>query len=73
MAKIPLKAARVAAGLTQQELAEKMGMSRSSIVKIENGELAVRPVFLYAFCQIPGFKEDDILLLGSLSKVDKDC
>lgn len=70
MAKIPLKAARVAAGLTQGELAEKLGMNRTTIVKIENGDLAVRPVFLYAFCQVTGFKEDDILLPESALKVD---
>lgn len=70
MAKIPLKAARVAAGLTQGELAEKLGMNRTTIVKIENGDLAVRPVFLYAFCQVTGFKEDDILLPESSLKVD---
>lgn len=62
LAKIPLKAARVAAGMTQEELAEKIGVSRSSVIKWESGETKIRPVNLYAFCAATGFTEDDILL-----------
>lgn len=62
MAKIPLKAARVAAGYTQSELAEKIGVSRDSIIKWESGKTKIRPVNLYAFCAATGFTEDDILL-----------
>ena len=47
MAKIPFNAARVAAGLTQQELAEKR---------------EIRTPYLYLFCTITGFTEDDIIL-----------
>ena len=36
--KITLKAARVNAGLTQKELAEKIGKSETTIVKWENGQ-----------------------------------
>lgn len=62
MAKIPMNAARVAAGFTQEELAKKLGVSRTTVLHIENGKTEVKPVYLYAFCQVTGFSEDDILL-----------
>jgi transcriptional regulator with XRE-family HTH domain len=62
MAKIPFNAARVAAGLTQQELAEKMGVSRSTVNDWENGKREIRTPYLYLFCTITGFTEDDIIL-----------
>lgn len=62
MVKLTMEAARVNAGLTQAELAEKMGISRATVNNIENGKMEVRPVYLYAFCHIVGVSEDDILL-----------
>ncbi len=62
MVKLTMEAARVNAGLTQQELADKMGVSRSTVINIENGYTEVRPVYLYAFCHVIGLSEDDILL-----------
>ncbi|MDO4648985.1 MAG: helix-turn-helix transcriptional regulator [Eubacteriales bacterium] len=62
MAKIPVKAARVAAGLTQESLAEKLGVSRATIIALESGETEFKPLYLYAFCHVTGFSEDDILL-----------
>lgn len=62
MAKITMAAARVNAGLTQDELANKMGVSRATVVNIENGKTEVRPVYLFAFCHVVGLTEDDILL-----------
>lgn len=62
LAKIPLRAARVAAGFTQAGLAEKIGVSRESIVNWETGKTKIRPVNLYAICNATGFTEDDILL-----------
>ena len=62
MVKITMEAARVNAGLTQQELADKMGVSRSTVINVENGYTEVRPVYLYAFCHVVGVSEGDILL-----------
>ena len=62
MVKLTMEAARVNAGLTQEKLAEKMGISRATVNSIENGKMEVRPVYLYAFCHIVGVSEDDILL-----------
>ena len=62
MVKITMEAARVNAGLTQQELADKMGVSRSTVINVENGYTEVKPIYLYAFCHVIGLSEDDILL-----------
>ncbi len=62
MAKITLAAARVNSGLTQEQLAEKLGVSRVSVIQWETGKKEIKPAYLYAFCHITGFSEDDILL-----------
>lgn len=62
MAKITLEAARVNTKLTQAQLAEKMGVSRQSVIDWENGKREMRTPYLYLFCQITGFSADDILL-----------
>ena len=62
MAKIPLAAARKAANLTQEQLADKMGVSRQTVVDWESGKREMRTAYFYMFCGITGFSEDDILL-----------
>ena len=62
MPKITMKAARVSAGLTQEEIAEKMGVSRSTVIDWENGKRQIKPAYLFLFCKITGFAEDDIIL-----------
>ena len=60
--KIPMNAARVAAGLTQEELADKMGVSRSTVIDWESGKREIKTAYFYMFCKLTGFTEDDILL-----------
>jgi len=62
MAKIPLNAARVAAGYTQEQLADRMDVSRQTVIDWENGKREMKTAYFYMFCQITGFSEDDILL-----------
>ena len=62
MAQITLEAARVNAHLTQAQLAEKMGVSRQSVIDWENGNREMKTVYLYAFCHVTGFAPEDILL-----------
>lgn len=63
MARITMEAARVNAGLTQDKIAAKMGISRSFYNNIETGKVTeIKPVYIYAFCQITGFSPDDIIL-----------
>jgi len=62
MAKITMEAARVNAGLTQAALAEKMGVSRATVIDWESGKREIKTAYLYMFCRLTGFSEDDILL-----------
>lgn len=62
MAKITMEAARVNAKLTQEQLAEKMNVSRSSIISWENGKREIKTAYVHLFCEIVGMSEDDILL-----------
>ncbi len=72
MAKITLKAARVNAGLSQDGLAEKLGVSRKMITDWELGKAEMRPAYLLAVCYITGFSEDDIILPSEYAKIEHD-
>ncbi len=60
--KIPIRAARVAAGLTQEELAQKLGVSRQTVINWETDKQEIKTAYLYMLCGITGFSEDDIIL-----------
>lgn len=62
MTKISLRAARVNAGLTQQGLAEKLGVTRDSVAAWETGKVAVKRAHLYAICHVTGADPADIFL-----------
>lgn len=62
MYKLTLKAARVNAGFTQDEIAETLGVSRSTVIGWENGKRHMRPAFLLAFCSVTRTNVDDIIL-----------
>lgn len=60
--KISLEAARVNAKLTQQELAERMGVSRETIRAWETGAREMKTAYFYMFCDIVGVSKDNIFL-----------
>lgn len=62
MTKITLKAARVNMGLTQSELADKLGVSRESVNAWETGKTEVKPCILYAICYLSGIHAEDVIL-----------
>lgn len=62
MAKITFEAARVNAGLTQQELADKMGVSRVYVNTVENGKADLKTWYLLAFCQLTNMSVSDLIL-----------
>ena len=68
MTKISLRAARVNAGLTQQGLAEKLGVTRDSVAAWETGKVAIKKAHLYAICHVTGADPADIFLPNESSK-----
>ena len=60
MPKIPVKAARIAAHLTQEEMAKKLGITPSWYSIIESDPSKMAPYHYYAILYITGFKADDV-------------
>lgn len=60
--KLPIKAARIAAGFSQEELAKEMGVTRMTVSNWENNKRGMRTTALYLFCKVTGFSTDDILM-----------
>jgi len=60
MPKISIKAARVAAGYKQDEMAEKLGITPSWYNTIENDPSKMSPYHYYAILYITGFSSDDV-------------
>lgn len=70
---ISLAGARVTAGLTQQEMADKLGIHRSHVNAMENGKAPIRPAYLIAWASITGFDVKDIFLPSeSTEKITDD-
>lgn len=59
---ISLAAARVNAGLTQAEVAEKMGLSKQTIVNWENGRVIPKPAQMEMLGRIYNMPLDFIFL-----------
>lgn len=51
-----LKEAREASGLTQVDLADRLGMTQSQVSKCERGERRLDLIELHAWCQALGVK-----------------
>lgn len=56
-----LRAARRARGLTQQEVADRIGVARTTVVAIEKGERPVRPHELIALARLYGRPVNELL------------
>lgn len=57
---ISMKAARVDRGYTQEALAEKLGITKQTYIKWENGEAVPKPMFVYAVAYILNLDADII-------------
>lgn len=56
-----LQAARKLAGMTQQVVAERLGMARTTVVAIEKGERSMRPEDLIAFAALYSVAVSDLV------------
>lgn len=63
MAKITLKAARVNAGLTQKEVAERLKVSNKTVWAWEVGKTMPNVNKIDAICNLYGMSYDDIIFL----------
>lgn len=59
---ISLAAARVNAGLTQNDMAQKMGVSNKTIVNWEKGKIRPKAAQFHYFCELAGIDPDYIFL-----------
>ncbi len=60
MPKITLRAARVNAGLTQQEVADELGVALSTVRNWENGTTTPKLPYFVQLCQIYNIPMDGI-------------
>lgn len=60
--KITLAAARVNAGMTQEEVAKAMHVSKNTIVNWENGKVEMKPAQFKMYCSIVKAPENCITL-----------
>lgn len=59
---ISLAAARVNAGLTQEDVAREMSVSKSTVVNWEKGKIRPKPANLKMMCDLYSIDEDYIFL-----------
>lgn len=62
MRKLTLKAARVLADMTQDDIACKMGVSRQAVSLWENGKTQISAVQLEQYCDLVGVRIGEIFL-----------
>lgn len=69
MRKVTLAGARVSCGMTQDDLADKLGVSRSTVNAWETGKTEIKTVYLLAFCKATGFDEDQLTLCSESPQI----
>lgn len=67
MPKMKLKAARVNAGLTQKEAAEKIGVSNKTLWSWENGMSVPNQIYIDRICELYGVSYDNLCFLPNNS------
>ncbi len=71
MQKISLKAARVNAGMTQEEVARRLHKGKQTIGAWETGQSAIDALSFLALCDLYGMAADNISLpIGSNQRFD---
>ena len=70
---ITMKAARANVNLSQEKVADILGISRDYYHQIETGKIEPKPLYIYAFCQVVGCKLEDLILPNvSTKRSDED-
>ena len=63
---ISMKAARINAGLSQAQVADKIGVSRVTITHWESGKFVPRADQFYKFCEVCNVPSTNVILPQSL-------
>ena len=58
--KLDIRTARVSRGLTQSALADKVGVSKTTIVQWESGETAPTTPNFFTLCEVLNYEPNDI-------------
>lgn len=72
MPKISLRAARVNAGLSQEEMAKRLGVTREAVASWETGRVKIKDIHLYAICHVTGFAPEDLFLPDKVAKLGEE-
>ncbi len=64
MGKVTIAGARVSRGMTQQQLADVLGISKNMLNQMENGKKKIRPAYIIAIGAVTGFDKEDFILPG---------
>lgn len=62
MIKLTMEAARMNKKMTQQDIADALGVSRKTVGLWESGKRKMKTVYVHMFCDVVGITEDDLLL-----------
>ena len=65
---ISLPAARVNAGLTQEQAAKKIGVTRQTIINWEKGKIAPRVPEMYAIADVYNIPQENIFIPTNSTK-----
>lgn len=68
-----IRAARMRAGLTQTQLAEKVGVSRGNLNRVENDVQGIKPKTLEAICEALGITKEDLVMARRYDAQETDA
>ena len=57
---LSLKTARKEQGLTQEALAQVLGIGKRTLISWENGEVEIKPVSMFAIAYVLGYHIDEL-------------
>lgn len=60
MTQLSLAALRVNKNMTQQDVADRLGVSKSTVVQWENSQSPIRDVYIYALAKLYNVEIDNI-------------
>lgn len=67
--RITLAAARVNAGMTQEDVANAMGVSKATILNWETGKFEIKPAQFKMYCDVVNVPEDIVSLPSVLPRI----